>query len=248
MTNKLRYILLLITSTALLMSGCDSFDANGPEIKDNIESISKWNVNLSNSENSNLVSFKKFDISGKLLLHLEYHKSGLLASRAEYSYENNLSYEVITYFDEFGEKLETTNCNYTYLNDKIIEKKLTDTVGNVLKVIEYDYNHEGRLIKSTETDISTGSSTSTIYNYQFNQSGNLIERISMTAEGNISGRDSLNYVGNSNSVEVVNFNSSGSISIVYTYIYDFRGNILSESQSNSSGELLKKYVYEYTFY
>lgn len=248
MINNFRYIVTVLALIALILSGCDSFDPTGPELEDNVETISKWNVDLEVGDKSNLVSFKKFDPAGNLMLHEEYHNSGRLASRAEFSYENNKSYEVITYFDESGVQLETENCSYTYSNDKIIEKALTDTIGNVLKVIKYDYNSDGRLIKSTETDLTTGSSTSFRYNYQFNQNGNLVERTSFTDEGDVRSRDSLNYSGNLNTVEVINFNSAGSINIVHTYIYDFRGLVQTETQTNPAGEIIKKFIFEYTFH
>lgn len=246
-TIKIYYLIILAIATIVIVS-CDTYNSTEPQFDKIIETATKWKVNPLSNQKIHIISFKKFNEIGNILIEEHYYESGDIKSRSLYSYQNNRSEESITLFDENGIQVDEEFCNYTYDGDKIIEKQLLDESGNILKILQFDYNSEGRLVKTVEIDNVTGNTNFTEYNYNFNQNGNMIERIILSENGEVKTRDSLNYIGNLNTIEVINFNSSGFIHTVKTFIYDLNGKVTTEYESDSDGNIVRKYIYEYTYF
>lgn len=249
MKKNIKHIIILSSFLALLLWGCDAIDNSvTPTEEVIIKSLSKWNVDVETSVKNNLVLYQEFTQDGRLLISEAYFETGILSSSSQFSYDDNTGEEVTVIYDESGEEVKKEFCEYKYEDKKVITKKLLDSDGKVLKTLTYDYNSEGRVIKTTEINAQTGSEVSTQFNYQFNNSGNLVERVIIDNDGTVRRRDSLNYRGDINSIEIINFDLHGAVDVVKTYIYNYNGNVTTEIESNSSGKILRKFRYEYTYY
>jgi hypothetical protein len=244
---KNRLYILLILASVIFISACDSIENSvTPDEIQNIKSISKWNADVNSSEKLNLIQYQEFDINGKLLRSELYHQNGVVSESSEFSYDGNKGTELTIKYDENGSKTGQQFCENTYENERLITKKMLNENGEVLKVVEYNYNQQGRVIKTIEKNHETGNQTSTQFNYQFNNNGNLVERVVIDNDGTVQ-RDSLNYLGDINSIEVINISDKGDVNLIRTFVYDDFGKIISEIESTTAGEIRKKIIYEYTY-
>lgn len=235
--------------------GCDPVnDGTAPIVDPVVKSTSKWLVSENNIKTV-LYQYKEFNDEGKLIELCNFHLDGTIQAKSTYVWDQNVSSETKVIYDETGQLVDTDLIKYTYDSESftsnspvLVTKELLNDDGEVTQTLEYDYDTKGRLIKTTETNFSTGSTNETQYNYQFNASGNLVEKVTKTAAGEVKDRDSLMYYGELNRIDVYNFAAEGELIARKTYIYNNYGNIVEELEIDSLGIVIRKFIYEYTYF
>lgn len=235
--------------------GCDPVnDGTAPIVDPVVKSSSKWLVGENNIKTV-LYQYKEFNDEGKLIELCNFHLDGTIQAKSTYVWEHNVSSETKVIYDESGQLLETDKIKYTYDEESfssdspvLVSKELLNDKGEVTQTLKFNYDNQGRLVKTTETNYSTGSTNETQYNYQFNANGNLVEKVTKTAEGEVKDRDSLTYYGELNRIDVYNFAGEGELVTRKTYIYNNYGKIVEELEIDTLGIVIRKFIYEYTYF
>lgn len=105
------------------------------------------------------------------------------------------------------------------------------------------------LSKKIQTDLISNNSIVTDIQYQYNNNGNVVERlINLNLNGTYESRDSIAYQSEGIKVELYNYNQEGKINVIYTYFYNKFGYIFKEFHSSKEGQIIGKYQYDYSYW
>lgn len=238
------YILLLI-----LAVGCQ--DISGPELSEriSIKSISKWKVDTANDSKIARIFFKEFDTIGNLTLLEDFSENGTILSKSVFSYTSNSLLEVKSSFSEGGQVKENSQFEYIYDNLGRVAKQINYTQnGTVELIVSFTYDSYGNVLKSTkEFGASTAEDTNINFDYTYNSTGAVVEKITKNDLGNLA-RESISYDSKQRKVIVDRYDSLGEFASRTVYFYNSVGNITSEFLYDTDYQIINKFVYEYEFY
>ena len=210
----------------------------------------KWLVNNTDNKRLTLISSKEYDSEGRLISSFDYSTSGVLNKQVQILYQQNSSIENACYYDTKG-LLDSLfkSTSILDLSGNVIQKTTLDDTGDTVAYNQFVYDNSGKIIKSIA--LNTNGSIKNVINfeYNYNSSGKLIERI-QTPENSTSfiQKDILTYSDNNLRIDKQEINSTGKVDLVYTFIYNYFGLVSKEIQKSVDGSILYSYEYEYTYY
>lgn len=248
MFRIIAYKYCLIFTVFAVLAGCQNVAGPVGEERLVIKTISKWKVDTLNDSKIARVVFKEFDKTGFLVLQEDFTNEGKIVTKSTYTYDSEKSLEEKSSFTETGEVKDKSKTEYVYdRNRRVIKQINYDGNGVVNDIHTFDYDSNGNLIKKTQTYSNTGNVTNVNIDYQYNQTGELVERVTKNETGNLS-RDSISYQSELKKVTVFRFNSEGRLSTSTCYNYNELGSIISEMITDYFTDIRSKYIYEYTYF
>ncbi len=249
----MKFYLAIFVIIAVALSGCQDYynpvGSGSGSTKIKVES--KYVVDVSNSNISNLLYKKFYDINGNITQYEEFSSSGLLVTQSMFSYKDLVSREEIKTYDADGNL--SNSCvvvSQYYDNGKIKERQTLSDDGKVSSKETYSYDSNWNLLLKTNCDLISNTQNSIEYSYKYNNSGALIERTinEIGKSGTHYSRDSIAYRQQDNSLEIMNYDASGDLSKIKTFYYNQNGLVSLEIESNEKGQITSKYAYRYEFY
>ncbi len=238
------YILLLIFA-----AGCQ--DISGPELSEriSIKNISKWKVDTVSDSKIVRIFFKEFDSIGNLILHEDFSDNGTILTKSEFSYSPNSLLEVKSSFTENGQVKAKSQFEYIYDNLGRIAKQINySQSGTIELIVSFTYDIHGNVVKSTqEFGASTEVNSNMNFDYTYNSSGELVEKITTNDSGNLA-RESISYNSSQRKVTIDRYDSLGEFASRTVYFYNSIGNITSEFLYDNDYQIINKFVYEYEFF
>lgn len=113
-----------------------------------IKNETKWKISNSDETKLHKIYLKEYLSDGKLSVLTEYLQSGNIKSIAQFSYQNNISYEETKYLN--GDLFIDSILQNIYIHNTSgkIERKISLTRdGDTSFIIDYSYDQKGNLIK-----------------------------------------------------------------------------------------------------
>jgi hypothetical protein len=245
----IKHIIAIFLFFVLWSCNLDSpltYDNKTPIIKNE----TKWKISNSDETKLYKIYLKEYLSDGKLSILTEYLQSGSIKSIAQFTYQNNISYEETKYFN--GDFFIDSILQNIYIHNTSgkIERKISLTRdGDTSFIIDYSYDQKGNLIKKIQTDLISNNSIVTDIQYQYNNNGNVVGRlINPSLNGTYESRDSIAYQSEGIKVELYNYNQEGKINVIYTYFYNKFGYIYKEFHSSKEAQIIGKYEYDYSYW
>lgn len=249
----MKLYLTILSVLSLALFSCQNY--NNPVDSDlgkaKVKTESKYSVDINNSNISNILYKKCFDISGNVIDYEEYNPTGAIRTKSIFSYEELTSKEELKSYDASG---NLSNCltiiSQYFDNGKIKEKQTLNIDGVVAGKEVYNYDSNWNLLRKVNYNLISGTQDLTEYAYKYNNSGALVERIiNETGQfGTSYSRDSIAYRQQDNKFEIINYNALGNIVKIKTYYYNQNGLVSLEIESDGKGVVKSKYAYRYEFH
>ncbi|MDX9790524.1 MAG: hypothetical protein RBT61_06825 [Candidatus Kapabacteria bacterium] len=244
--SRSKYCILLLS--LVLIAGCENITSPVTEQYTTVKSISKWLVDTLSGNRLTCILYKKFDKNGYLLLQEDFSNNGDIVSQSVYEHESGKSLEVKISFTETGELKSENKVEYEYDSGRRIIKQINyDNSGNVRNIYTFEYDNFGNVISRNQTFGPSEAGTNYNVDYNYSSSGDLLERVTVLDNGNLS-RDSIAYDSDKHKVVVYSFDSLGELSSKIIYTYNNQGSIIAELHFDAAGYIKNSYIYEYEFF
>ncbi len=254
MYSKILNSIFLIVAFAMVSCNMPDNPINSAYSPNLVQVEEKWESDLVSLTKQRKVYYKEFDRDGNVVLYVKFGENSDTSSKSIFTYEDNTSTEHFISFTEDGTVLEDSQIKCIYDNSKLVEKKKYDNNGELEKSWTFDYNNHGHLERTTQKDMSQGSSYIKTNNNEYNNVGELTGiSYQIDASGDVNPnhadieKDSIVYLSN-NSIEFYKIDKNGEINKVYSYIYDQTGKISAELVSDSKGAIQNRYDYYYSYF
>lgn len=139
---------------------------------------------------------------------------------------------------------------------KLIKQKVYDETGAVRFSVDYEYDTNGNMIKSTNYDLAEGGINGWV-EISYDANGNEIKGAAYSVvDGSTYISQEFNYDAEGNLVKEVRYSSDGSIEVVVEYTYDANGNKIKTTEPqdywieysyDANGRLIKEEEYEFGY-
>jgi hypothetical protein len=117
-----------------------------------------------------------------------------------------------------------------------MDRPMEPLYGNVESVTVTSY-----FLKDSSGVLSRSESFKLCYN--FNESGDVTERVQYTSDGSLYWREIYKYDTKGNKTEAAEYKSDGSLSVKYTYKYDAQGNVTEKTEYVGKMRPISQVVY-----
>lgn len=135
----------------------------------------------------------------------------------------------------------TVTSEYDDNENKTKETTLDRNSGETI-LREYEYDHDGHLIKTTQT---ASALTIVIQEAEYDRNGNQLETKTYNSDGSISTWHEYGYDSMGNETKHISYNSDGSIGSWIEREYDNDGKIIKETSYHSDGSIDFENEYQY---
>jgi hypothetical protein len=235
----------------LIFTNCQQYNSPNNNLNEKkVKNETIWNCDINTEHKTSIHSIKDFDIDGKLILWQIFDDKGYKITDCKYEYKNQISIEYKKVFKPSGELDTATTSSIFYdKKGKIVSKVIQSQEGDTVTILNFTYDNLGNILKKVELNPQTNSQIETVYSYQYNNEGNIIERLINPADNGLyQSKDSLIYKPSESKVERIFYETYGQVSAVFTYIYNQFGKIIKEYQQDNQGNVIKKFLYEYIYW
>jgi hypothetical protein len=215
MKTRLIFILILFLSCTELSSQIPQALEKNIIINQNIKSQTQINFKFENGkpkEKGYKNAYKEYDRNGNVVKE-EYYRRGDINQELSYEYNKNQD--------------KTEYVNYSVKEDEIRFKQTID------------YNAGGKKVKERRFN----GSEHRVIDYNYNDQGKLSEIIKTDPQGNLVQRRIFSYDGNVANIKVLN--NKGNIISRIVNKYDNRGNLIEYREFKPNGERTKKITYKF---